>query len=556
MFNLLALLVPLFLAQVGPTPVPTAGPAAPPTPIPTAVPTATPVNGATLKNVGVGLNIFNVVDNGAVHDAITSDDAAITATITAATPSCGNVYFPAGRYYTTGTFNLPQCVSMVGANVARYIDVPQGPTPAVTTYGATLLVTAGAGNAGGTPFIGLNGHSNVSGLIFYYPNQVANTVATPIAYPWTIQMQPSTNMGNSVAHNEIVNGYQCIQTHAGRTHVMSNKLGCYLTDVLVDGSADLSYVQDNIFWPEWDFLANGNPSATAVDTFVNANRTNILINFANGGIYTGNFGIFGHIGFDIRSAGASGDNAWGQITSNYIEGLGIAMRFNSGIYTLANNYITGSTPTSSIPIEIDAPPVGYAAASVTETGDYWGQNAPPVLTAGLAAGAIYRPSSITNYAQSKFGNAQFDFSQVQSPVTNAATVGVDSNGAFNFKAYNLNGFRFLNDQTGTATPGAIAGTPWLTVDNSGTTVATNLRKSTGNVYPYIAALGGTSQHIEIANQSTSVVFTFTTPFTTAFVCTATAVGANQSIYIVTSSGTAVTFGSSPAIGAHMMCIGS
>src|SRR5208282_1745110 len=95
---------------------------------------------------GTSVNAF-----GAKGDGATDDTAAIQQAITAAAAAGGgSVVFNVARYYTTGTFVVPQGVVLCGA-IEGPFDV-EGASPAVTAVAPTLLVTNTS-----APFITLQG---------------------------------------------------------------------------------------------------------------------------------------------------------------------------------------------------------------------------------------------------------------------------------------------------------------------------------------------------------------------------------------------------------------
>ena len=89
--------------------------------------------------VGASVNSF-----GARGDGITDDTTAIRSAINATTSAGGrSVVFNVARYYTTGTFLVPQGVVLCGA-IEGPFDVV-GVNPATTTVAPTLLITNARG---------------------------------------------------------------------------------------------------------------------------------------------------------------------------------------------------------------------------------------------------------------------------------------------------------------------------------------------------------------------------------------------------------------------------
>lgn len=96
-----------------------------------------------LQNVGLWRpDVFNVLDFGARGDGVTDDSAAIQAAITACSGIGGIVYFPPATYAHSQTINIPQNVTLKGAEGGQMLGSGYTGCPSVllkTTPGNGLL---------------------------------------------------------------------------------------------------------------------------------------------------------------------------------------------------------------------------------------------------------------------------------------------------------------------------------------------------------------------------------------------------------------------------------
>jgi hypothetical protein len=188
--------------------------------------------------VGASVNSF-----GASGDGHTDDTAAIQSAINAASSAGGgSVVFGVGRYFTTGTFLVPQGVVLCGS-VEGPFDVA-GVNPATTTIAPTLLITNAT-----SPFLTLAGiGAGVTDLLFHYPNQVASSANAPNVYPYTILV---TNPGTKVARSTVTNAYNFLDIEVGRTMAQDLFIGAFNTGVKLDhvyAPVTLRNLLNQVFW--------------------------------------------------------------------------------------------------------------------------------------------------------------------------------------------------------------------------------------------------------------------------------------------------------------------
>ena len=120
-------------------------------------------------------------------------------------------------------------------------------------------------------FLQLNGYSgfNVSDLAFYYPLQVHPTEATPIVYPWTINLIPYAS-ACSIRRCSFINSYKALKYHGGRGYVTDNFFGCYLQAAEFDHVRDFLWIENNMVQMMYNFI-EGYGGTQPIDAWVNIN---------------------------------------------------------------------------------------------------------------------------------------------------------------------------------------------------------------------------------------------------------------------------------------------
>jgi len=193
---------------------------------------------------------LNVRDFGARGDGQTDDTAAFQKALQASAVSGGGVVLaPRGNYFFAGHLNVPPAVTLRGVweSVPAHNGLRDAGLPKPTDDGTTLLVTEGAGQEEGAPFITLNHNSTLKGLVLYYPRQRADEVPEP--YPWAIAMRGKNPATLAV---ELLNPYNGIDTTGSERHLIRDVHGQPLRrGVYVDQIYDIGRIENVHFNPWW-----------------------------------------------------------------------------------------------------------------------------------------------------------------------------------------------------------------------------------------------------------------------------------------------------------------
>lgn len=256
-------------------------------------------------NVGALADAFPVEWFGAKGDGKTDDTAAIQNAINAAAAAGGgSVVLKVARYFTTGTFLVPDGVVLCGT-VEGPFDV-KGVDPASTAIAPTLMVTNTSG-----PFLTLagNGSSGVTDLLFHYPNQVKTSASAPTVYPYTILLQ-----SGMVARLTATNAYNFLDVENGRDMAQDLYIGAFNIGIHIDHTQNpltLHNVHNGVFWDEVENASY----PTSIDNWVLNNGTALVVNRMDG-LEVHDFYVFsrsaGMLLTDSPDTSQDRRNGWGE----------------------------------------------------------------------------------------------------------------------------------------------------------------------------------------------------------------------------------------------------
>ena len=199
----------------------------------------------------------SVMDYGAHADGATDDTAAAVAAVAAATSV---VYFPPGNYFFAGSIGVvPPNISLMGApflgphgNVvtSSALYTPKNNLSPLAG-GTCFLLTANAGSTTvANSFIKLSDNSSVTGITFYWPNQLASA-GTPTAYPWAIYL--GTGAASSAKYCNFVNAYLGIYIENTMFSLIEEVRGqCLLIGIKCEGNYDVTRLRGVHFNASWD----------------------------------------------------------------------------------------------------------------------------------------------------------------------------------------------------------------------------------------------------------------------------------------------------------------
>ena len=204
---------------------------------------------ASIEPADNSSSVISVADFGASGDGISDNTSAFQKALDSLGTDGGTVIVPPGRYRFNGSLNVPKSATLKGSwnSVTAHNGCRDRGLPKPTDDGATLLVTANAGNEDAEAFITLNTNSSLQGLVLYWIDQKEDDIPTP--YPWAIKMR---GKNPSVVDVELLNPYNAIDASDNERALIRNVHGQPLhLGIFVDKIYDIGRIENVHFNPWW-----------------------------------------------------------------------------------------------------------------------------------------------------------------------------------------------------------------------------------------------------------------------------------------------------------------
>ena len=204
---------------------------------------------ASIEPADNSSSVISVADFGASGDGISDNTSAFQKALDSLGTDGGTVIVPPGRYRFNGSLNVPKSATLKGSwnSVTAHNGCRDRGLPKPTDDGATLLVTANAGNEDAEAFITLNINSSLQGLVLYWIDQKEDDIPTP--YPWAIKMR---GKNPSVVDVELLNPYNAIDASDNERALIRNVHGQPLhLGIFVDKIYDIGRIENVHFNPWW-----------------------------------------------------------------------------------------------------------------------------------------------------------------------------------------------------------------------------------------------------------------------------------------------------------------
>ena len=218
-------------------------------------------DGSGLTFASSGTYYVDKAPYNAKCDGTTDDSAAIQSAATAAGATNGTVVIPNKLCKTLTGISLPANVNITGAKTGPFDGITgraplPGEGPTLLVYDTTNPEILMAGNK-----------SSVSNLMFYYPNQVKKSGATPVVFPPTIQTAGGF-AGFNIVGNTFLNSYDAIALFSGRGNILHDNIGAIHYGINFVNVHDYVLADNIRLVPFWDLPGD---FPLALDTWVQAN---------------------------------------------------------------------------------------------------------------------------------------------------------------------------------------------------------------------------------------------------------------------------------------------
>lgn len=190
---------------------------------------------------------ISVKDFGAIGNGVADDTAAIQAALNSLSATGGTVTVPQGQYKLTAKITIPSYVKLQGTNW-----LPD-PSNLAQTLATSLYIAWGSGNAvgSGNAAVQMSHSSAIEGFTFYYPGQVAKTVATPLTFDYSISTPVAAGVYDNIQIKNVTlyNSYAGINlTNGGRWRVESIQGNPLYLGLKCDSNLDVCYLNRVHFW--------------------------------------------------------------------------------------------------------------------------------------------------------------------------------------------------------------------------------------------------------------------------------------------------------------------
>ena len=216
-------------------------------------------------------------------------------------------------FLSSGVYTLSRPVLLPIGTVIRGDYAPDD-----FSHSTVLRIIGGRGDAEGPAAFSMSAGTGLVGLYFWYPDQ---SIANPVAYPWTVRsrLHPNGINNHTVSDCTFVNAWQAIRfgPEPNELHLVRRvRMTALKTGVFVDSTTDVGRLTEVDVSPcHWfGSDAPGAPDETSLRKFLRAN---------------------GMIGFDF------GRSDWEYVYRLRVDGAATGLRFARGANGAASGVLAG-----------------------------------------------------------------------------------------------------------------------------------------------------------------------------------------------------------------------